>query len=253
MNNNFKHLYINFLILVGMVIPVVTIAQSQIVNISSDSTSNLLIQIETAVNSHGQLLYQIQRQLLDAQRDIDILRGQIQENQYQLKQVIKEQKDLNIYLNSFMTNSNKVNVNINNNNKNNSISTIKSTNEKVEYDTAIALAINSKSKQQIIRAISFFQNFIKTYPKSSYQSNAIYWLGQLNYNNGNKNDAAFYFATVVKNYPNSSKVSESFYKIGLLMQESGENEKARAVYQRIIKMYPGSLSAQLAKKKLVSL
>ncbi len=59
------------------------------------------MQIETAVNSQGQLLYQIQQQLSDAQREIDTLRGQLQETQYQLSQVIERQKDLYRQLYSF--------------------------------------------------------------------------------------------------------------------------------------------------------
>ncbi len=43
-----------------------------------------------------------------------------------------------------------------------------------------------------------FQNFIKNYPDSTYLPNANYWLGQLNYNKGKKDDAAYYFASVVK-------------------------------------------------------
>ncbi len=31
-----------------------------------------------------------------------------------------------------------------------------------------------------------FQNFVKKYPDSTYQPNANYWLGQLNYNKGEK-------------------------------------------------------------------
>lgn len=253
MNSNFRHLYLTLSLLVGVAAPVVATAQAPIINVGSGSTSDRLLQIETAVNSQGQLLYQIQQQLSDAQWDIDTLRGQIQENQYQLSQVIERQKDLYMQLGSLTTGSNKVKANTDSNNSSNAVATAKPANEKADYDMAVALAIKSKSKQQIAQAISSFQHFIKTYPKSNLQPNANYWLGQLNYNQGNKDDAAFYFATVVKNYPNSPKGAESLYKVGLLMQEKGQNDKARVVYQQVIKAYPGSPSAQLAEKKLASL
>ncbi len=236
MNSNFRHLYLSLSLLVGVAAPVVATAQAPIINVGSGSTSDRLMQIETAVNSQGQLLYQIQQQLSDAQRDIDTLRGQIQENQYQLSQVIERQKDLYTQLDALTTGANKVKASTDS--SNNAVVTAKPANEKAEYDAAVALAIKSKSKQQIAQAISSFQHFIKTYPKSNYQPNANYWLGQLNYNQGNKDDAAFYFATVVKNYPNSAKGAESLYKVGLLMQEKGQNDKARVVYQQVIKAYP---------------
>ncbi|MDR5614225.1 MULTISPECIES: tol-pal system protein YbgF [unclassified Arsenophonus] len=251
MNSNFRHLYLSLSLLVGVAAPVVATAQAPIINVGSGSTSDRLMQIETAVNSQGQLLYKIQQQLSDAQRDIDTLRGQIQENQYQLSQVIERQKDLYTQLDSLTTGANKVKASIDS--SNNAVVTAKPANEKAEYDAAVALAIKSKSKLQIAQAISSFQHFIKTYPKSNYQPNANYWLGQLNYNQGNKDDAAFYFATVVKNYPNSAKGAESLYKVGLLMQEKGQNDKARVVYQQVIKAYPSSPSAKLAEKKLASL
>ncbi|MFS1562861.1 MAG: tol-pal system protein YbgF [Candidatus Arsenophonus phytopathogenicus] len=251
MNSNFRHLYLSLSLLVGVAAPVVATAQAPIINVGSGSTSDRLMQIETAVNSQGQLLYQIQQQLSDAQRDIDTLRGQIQENQYQLSQVIERQKDLYTQLDSLTTGANKVKASTDS--SNNAVVTAKPANEKAEYDAAVALAIKSKSKQQITQAISSFQHFIKTYPKSNYQPNANYWLGQLNYNQGNKDDAAFYFATVVKNYPNSAKGAESLYKVGLLMQEKGQNDKARVVYQQVIKAYHSSPSAKLAEKKLASL
>uniref|UniRef100_A0A3B0LWW8 Cell division coordinator CpoB n=1 Tax=Arsenophonus endosymbiont of Trialeurodes vaporariorum TaxID=235567 RepID=A0A3B0LWW8_9GAMM len=251
MNSNFRHLYLSLSLLVGVAAPVVTTAQAPIINVGSGSTSDRLMQIETAVNSQGQLLYQLQQQLSDAQRDIDTLRGQIQENQYQLSQVIERQKDLYTQLDSLTTGANKVKASTDS--SNNAVVTAKPANEKAEYDAAVALAIKSKSKQQIAQAISSFQHFIKIYPKSNYQPNANYWLGQLNCNQGNKDDAAFYFATVVKNYPNLAKGAESLYKVGLLMQEKGQNDKARVVYQQVIKAYSGSPSAKLAEKKLASL
>ena len=48
-------------------------------------------------------------------------------------------------------------------------------------------------------------------PDSTYQPNANYWLGQLNYNKGRKDDAAFYFASVVKNYPKSPKAPDAMF------------------------------------------
>lgn len=174
MNSNFRHLYLSLSLLVGVAAPVVATAQAPIINVGSGSTSDRLMQIETAVNSQGQLLYQIQQQLSDAQRDIDTLRGQIQENQYQLSQVIERQKDLYTQLDSLTTGANKVKASTDSSNSNNAVVTAKPANEKAEYDAAVALAIKSKSKQQIAQAISSFQHFIKTYPKSNYQPNANY-------------------------------------------------------------------------------
>ncbi|MGE9665835.1 tol-pal system protein YbgF, partial [Escherichia coli] len=77
-----------------------------------------------------------------------------------------------------------------------------------------------------------------------------YWLGQLNYNKGKKDDAAFYFASVVKNFPKSPKAADAMYKVGVIMQDKGDTAKAKAVYQQVITKYPGTDGAKQAQKRL---
>lgn len=207
MNSNFRHLFVGLSLLVGVAAPWAAIAQAPIINVGSGSSGDRLTQLETAVNSQGQILYQIQQQIADNQRDIDTLRGQIQENQYKLNQIVERQKDLYMQLGQVSGGTTE--------SSNSSAAADSSTSapapeasgggEKEDYNAAVALAMKSKSKAQIDEAIGALQSFIKKDPKSSYQSNANYWLGQLNYNKGSKDDAAFYFATVVKEYPKSQK------------------------------------------------
>ncbi len=45
-------------------------------------------------------LTQLQQQLSDNQTDIDSLRGQIQENQYQLNQIVERQKQILLQIDS---------------------------------------------------------------------------------------------------------------------------------------------------------
>ena len=90
------------------------------------------------------------------------------------------------------------------------------------------------------------------YPDSTYQPNANYWLGQLNYNKGRKDDAAFYFASVVKNYPKSPKAPDAMFKVGVIMQDKGDTAKAKAVYQQVIKI-PRHRRCETSAKRLNAL
>ncbi|HHU8017089.1 TPA: tetratricopeptide repeat protein, partial [Escherichia coli] len=74
--------------------------------------------------------------------------------------------------------------------------------------------------------------------------------GQLNYNKGKKDDAAYYFASVVKNYPKSPKAADAMFKVGVIMQDKGDTAKAKAVYQQVISKYPGTDGAKQAQKRL---
>lgn len=84
-----------------------------------------------------------------------------------------------------------------------------------------------------------FQNFIKNYFDLIYLLNVNYWLGQLNYNKGKKDDAAYYFVSVVKNYSKLLKVVDAMFKVGVIMQDKGDIVKAKVVYQQVISKYFG--------------
>ncbi|PQQ41159.1 cell division protein CpoB [Photorhabdus luminescens] len=255
MNSNFRHHFLGLSLLVGVAVPWAAIAQAPISNVGSGSTDERLTQLERISNAHSQLLTQLQQQLADSQRDIDMLRGQIQENQYQLNQIIERQKDIYQQLEGAASSEgSKPAANTASSTAshsgNQASSSVGTGSEKSDYDAAVHLAVNTKEYD---KAIVAFQSFVKSYPKSSYMPNANYWLGQLNYNKGKKDEAAYYFATVVKEYPKSQKSGESLYKVGLIMQDKGQKDKARSVYQQVMKQYPGSNAAKLAEKKLSTL
>ncbi|WP_231619391.1 tol-pal system protein YbgF [Proteus vulgaris] len=247
----------SLLLLVGVAAPVAAIAQAPISNIGSGSTDERLAQLERFSNAHSQLLTQLQQQLADSQRDIDMLRGQIQENQYQLNQVVERQRNIYQQLDSLGGGASTSTTSTEATQPDNATSSTPSAttnsgqgDEKADYNAAIDIVLNSKDYD---KAIVELNNFINNYPKSSYQSNAHFWLGQMYYLKGNKDQAASTFAIVVKNYPKSQKASEAFYKIGLIMQEKGQKDNAKAIYQQVIKQYPNSAGAKLAQKQLAAL
>ncbi|KER03487.1 cell division protein CpoB [Photorhabdus temperata] len=255
MNSNFRRHFLGLSLLVGVAAPWAAIAQAPISNVGSGSPDERLTQLERISNAHSQLLTQLQQQLADSQRDIDMLRGQIQENQYQLNQVIERQKDIYQQLEGATSSADSKSAtntasSTASNSGNQASSATSTGSEKGDYDAAVSLAVNTKEYD---KAITAFQSFVKSYPKSSYMPNANYWLGQLHYNKGKKDEAAYYFATVVKDYPKSQKSGESLYKVGLIMQDKGQKDKAKSVYQQVMKQYPGSNAAKLAEKKLSTL
>ena len=270
MSSNFRLHLLSLSLLVGIAAPWAAIAQAPISSVGSGSVEDRVTSLERITNAQGQLFSQLQQQLSDNQRDIDSLRGQIQESQYQLNQVVERQKQILLQLDSQGSANNSANTGAAAADSAASASTgsdassaaaaatttpaadtapASSGDANTDYNRAVDLVLVKKQNDQ---AITAFQSFVKQYPDSTYQPNANYWLGQLFYNKGKKDDSAYYFAVVVKNYPKSPKAPDAMYKVGVIMQEKGQADKAKAVYQQVIKQYPTSDAAKQAQKRIAA-
>ncbi|MDZ7425664.1 cell division protein CpoB [Serratia marcescens] len=260
MNSNFRRHLLSLSLLVGVAAPWAATAQAPISNVGSGSVEDRVTSLERISNAQGQLLNQLQQQLSDNQRDIDSLRGQIQESQYQLNQMVERQKQIYQQMDSLRQGGAQsasaaagaaggaaAGASSDAGGSAPAAATPSGGDENSDYNAAVSLALEKKQYDQ---AISAFQSFVKQYPKSTYQPNANYWLGQLFYNKGKKDDAAYYFAVVVKNYAKSPKAPDAMYKVGIIMQEKGQADKAKAVFQQVIKQYPTSAAAKQAKSRV---
>jgi tol-pal system protein YbgF len=242
-------------LLINVADPWSAAAQAPSSHVGYGSLEEHVTLLERISKAQGQLLNQLQQQLSENQYDIDSLRGQIQENQYQLNQLVDRQKQIYQQMDNLSKGSSylgKVTVEAavagtSNGSTRTSVVTPNQRDEDSDYNTAVSLALG---KKQYDSAISAFQSFVKQHPKSTYQPNANYWLGQLFYNKGKKDDAAYYLAVVVKTYAKSPKAPDAMYKVGIIMQEKGQADKAKDVFQQLIKQYPTSAAATLAKSRL---
>ena len=94
MISNFRLHLLGLSLLVGVAAPWAANAQASISNVGSGSVEDRVTTLERISNAQAQLLQQLQQQMSDNQSEIDSLRGQIQQNSYQLNQVIERQKQL---------------------------------------------------------------------------------------------------------------------------------------------------------------
>lgn len=215
MSSNFRLHLLSLSLLVGIAAPWAAIAQAPISSVGSGSVEDRVTSLERITNAQGQLFSQLQQQLSDNQRDIDSLRGQIQESQYQLNQVVERQKQILLQLDSqgsantgAAAADSAAAASTASDASSTTAAPVASTapassgDANTDYNRAVDLVLVKKQNDQ---AITAFQSFVKQYPDSTYQPNANYWLGQLFYNKGKKDDSAYYFAVVVKNYPNPRK------------------------------------------------
>ncbi|WP_294614449.1 tol-pal system protein YbgF [uncultured Gilliamella sp.] len=219
-------------------------------------------EIERTVQAQGQLLIQSQQKINDLQSDVDALRGQLEETQYQLNQTIERQKMILQQMTNGSTFSSTTNDDSSIEESSSSSSKSSSTssdlanwttsgNDKKDYNFIMQFINTNKQPNESIAA---FQKFLQNYPKSRYRANVNYWLGQLYFKQGKKDNASFHFATVVKNYSSSPKAADSLYKVGLILLSKGDKKNAKAVFQQVVNKYAkDKKTVNLAKKKLASL
>lgn len=257
MVSNFRHHLLSLSLLIGVAAPWAANAQASISSVGSGSVEDRVTTLERISNAQAQLMQQLQQQMSDNQRDIDSLRGQIQQNSYQLNQVVERQKQLYQQIDSLSSSNSGAQPAAGADTAASAgaaaatdSAPTQSGDANSDYNAAVALILEKKQYDQAITAL---QAWVKRYPDSTYQPNANYWLGQLNYNKGKKDDAAYYYATVVKNYPKSPKAAEALLKVGVIMQEKNDTAKAKAVYQQVIKLYPNTDSAKQAQKRLAGM
>jgi tol-pal system protein YbgF len=98
-----------------------------------------------------------------------------------------------------------------------------------------------------------FENFINTFPKSSYAGNARFWIADSYYVEKWYEKAILEYQKVLEQYPDSNKVAAARLKQGYAFAELGEKANARLILNELVTRYPDSREATFAREKLKQL
>ncbi|QSP93643.1 tol-pal system protein YbgF [Marinobacter salinisoli] len=99
-------------------------------------------------------------------------------------------------------------------------------------------------------AINKIYAFIDTYPEGDLTVNAYYWLGEVYLVKPQLEQAKQAFTIVATRYPDHRKAPDALYKLGVTLDKLGETEQARGRMQNVVDSYPDSSAAKLARKFL---
>jgi tol-pal system protein YbgF len=99
-------------------------------------------------------------------------------------------------------------------------------------------------------AISGFEQFLKTFPKSEMADEAQLHIGETHYAAGRYADAIAAYNQVIQNYPSSNSTPQAYYKRGAAQERLKDVDAARASWEFVIKSWPESDAARLAKQNL---
>lgn len=195
------------------------------------------------------------------QQEIQELRGQLEVQTHQLKQLEQQQlafyKDLDARLgnegNKVVKNEPATTLNLDERNKPTPAPAVVAhgnpADEQIGYLAAYELVKNKRYDEALVA----MQKFVAQHPQGGYTANAHYWLGELYLIKKNHPDAIMHFEIVLKQFPSSNKTAASSLKLGYALAASGKRQEAIQRLQLVVKNYPDTTTAKLASAKLESL
>ena len=231
------------------------------------SVEERLAKLERLDNSRNLVQVEMQQQIDALSDEVRQLRGSLEEANYKLQQATERQKGLYQELDKLKASPSPAGVSAGATaaasagassdgaqatgtpivGQTTPAAKAASAEETQAYDAAVSLVMKDKN---FAKAVPAFEGFIQKYPQSGYVPNAHYWLGQLLYNQGDKDNAKANFLIVAQKFKDSPKRADAILKLGMITLSEGDKEKADKFFQLVVKQYPDTPSAQLAQKAL---
>jgi len=108
---------------------------------------------------------------------------------------------------------------------------------------------------ELDNCIDQFRKFLHTYPASPHADDAVFWMGDCYFKQGDFRNAILRFDDVVSNYPTSEKAPDALYRQGesLLRLGPGYHQAAKTAFERVLREYPDSARAQEAQQQLAAI
>jgi len=103
-----------------------------------------------------------------------------------------------------------------------------------QYNAAFALLKN----REFAQSEKAFSAFLKNFPDSDLIPNALYWLGETYYVQGQYEQAVGQFADVFTKHPQSNKAPDALLKMGLAMVSLNKKQEACTAFIALPNEYP---------------
>jgi tol-pal system protein YbgF len=121
--------------------------------------------------------------------------------------------------------------------------------DRANYQAAFDLLKDGKYQE----AISGFSQFLTTFPNSALADNAQYWLGEAHYVTRQFPEALRHFQTVVDKYPDSRKIPDALLKLGYCNYELKNYQAARSALGQVVSRFGDTTAARLAAQRLTKM
>jgi len=98
-----------------------------------------------------------------------------------------------------------------------------------------------------------FSDYVKFYPNTDLAGNCYFYLGEIQFRQGNYAQAAQSYDHVLQNFPSGNKAASAQLKKGFSLIELGKQEDGVVELRRVIQRYPRSNEALQARERLKKL
>jgi tol-pal system protein YbgF len=95
-----------------------------------------------------------------------------------------------------------------------------------------------------------FQQIVDQYGSDELAPEARYYLAEILQREGNLEEAIDAFNEIAQFHPTSPRVPNALYRVGLLQLELGNREEAEQFLERVVNTWPDSMAADLARDEL---
>lgn len=206
--------------------------------------------LERLLQNRNRVQLQMQQQMDDMALEISELRGQLERNSYDMKQMLERQRELFIELDkvrSEVKTSGSAAAAVPASEAKGAEGTFSTdVDEQTAYQNAVDMILKQRD---YTGAISAFQKFQTDFPDSTFTPNSHYWLGQLYFAKKQDKEAVKSFAAVVS-YKDSNKRADALVKLGDIAARNNNSAQAKKYYEQVVAEYPNSASAKVAKTHL---
>ena len=204
---------------------------------SDDDARKAILEMRKSVQASQGAILDLQNQIEKLRTENAQLRGQIETLQKQTDDLTKNQKTYYQDLDSRLTRFEPQTVEVE------GVTGVVQPGERAAYEEAL----NAFQNNQLKKADTDLNAFIRKYPSSPYLPLALFWSGNTKYALKDYNGSINQLQTLITRFPGHQRVPAAMLTLGNANLESGKKAVAKKVLSDLITKYPDSEAAKEAK------
>ncbi|MCB1733766.1 MAG: tol-pal system protein YbgF [Gammaproteobacteria bacterium] len=202
----------------------------------------------------SQVLNEMLDRMTRLQREVQQLRGQLEEANHQIEGVRKRQRELYLDVDRRLNQVERAGA---------TAPAAKASEAPVAPEPVAAVSVDPLLEQRAYesafklltdgrhaQAKTGFQAYLEKYPKGDYADESQYWLGEIGYQTRDFDFALAEFKKLTENFPQSTKMPNALLKSGFVYYEKGDKASAKSVLEDVVKRFPDTTAARLAGNRL---